>query len=253
MICFLKATSFTVWSIPSLTLFSAAQVNVGHYQSWRALLWRVRACSCLTAVAAGRGAEASFHYHSYCPSPFGLFFYVPEIRHRGGFCWLLIAQQNLVPPTAHTAQKEESVHARQSTENSGRTFITYWTTSYLGKIWRLCISFQCFLSSGLLFFFFFFLFFLMPSLLMVYAGWKNSASFALYQSGSEVCRGVWGLFKWQSISDLKTRKHLRPFEQVMLLYTSNPLCLPEEILHKQIWLHAKGTFFCACKLAFTSW
>lgn len=159
MICFLKATSFTVWSIPSLTLFSAAQVNVGHYQSWRALLWRVRACSCLTAVAAGRGAEASFHYHSYCPSPFGLFFYVPEIRHRGGFCWLVIAQQNLVPPTAHTAQKEESVHARQSTENSGRTFITYWTTSYLGKIWRLCISFQCFLSSGLLFFFFFFFLF----------------------------------------------------------------------------------------------
>lgn len=74
----------------------------------------------------------------------------------------------------------------------------------------------------------------------------------LCQSGSEVYRGVKGLFKWKSISDLKTRKHLRPFEQVMLSYTFNQLRLPEEILHKQIWLHATGTFLCVFTLASNS-
>lgn len=142
------------------------------------------------------------------------------------------------------AQREDDVHARQSTENSGGTFITYWTTSDLGKIWRLCTPFQCCLSSALRFFF--------NAKPASGSCWlKNSSSFAPVSECQWSVRE--GLLKWQSISDLKRSKQLRPFEQVMLLYTFNRLCLPKEDLHKQIWLHATGTFLCVCKLALTSW
>lgn len=122
------------------------QVSVGHYPGWMALLWRVQAVWLQWQLVE----ELTHSFITTATTPLS-FFCVPEIRHRGGFFWLVTAQQNLVSPTAHTAQKEKGI-ARQSTANSGRTFLTYWTTSYLGKIWRLCIAFQCFLSSALLFF-----------------------------------------------------------------------------------------------------